>query len=647
MTDSKHTQILTTRHSLVQRAQMSTLWIAVAFVQCWLHGHRHGHGSCLTLDPLARAARARANTSMASWEALLDAASSPSGSGPSGSGPSGGGPSGGTASWEALLQEQASASVASDAAATSSGGHGWDSAVEAAAIVAAAALPEAGVAEADAQAAPDGAGLAAEHRSRRGRPSGSVLCRALVAQAMVDRDGGDNEAIAIADPDGMEGLRLQRLRQQAAHARGVLRARAEGHAAIQEQLRVAKATSSPVSQRLTALVAVLQHDPTKTKLRSQKDDLRIAHTLLDLPYKDGRTDDGGDGEEASRARRRGDCHVLSAVAEAKSLGVHWKTLQSDYNRLAAAVSLLASSNLASMLEALQRVCEGTGMTPSFFLWRVRYDETPLRTRSKLRGLVGISAEAKILQSEVEWCMVIKKGAAAEGGTPSYFMIRGSQPTWLQVVDRTTAECLKAAIQDVAPIPHIVHGMFTYKARLPTTDHYAANVRAELSILKDLREKSLAWGLLHLLCDVHKAHTCAARMFLLVKRDVSAIIDLALSTNQLGDFALMRRTLVQVVAQRLVIRQGRPPEHLQRYKLKVLDLYLSTEGRKQGLRTRRLQRASLLLVANGDWTKNDCVEHYFMPGTSPPMPILRQVLQGNQELLKRLRLSRLSDSVDRN
>lgn len=84
-----------------------------------------------------------------------------------------------------------------------------------------------------------------------------------------------------------------------------------------------------------------------------------------------------------------------------------------------------------------------------------YDETPLPTRvaDDLFGQERPGA-AKILQSSFEVSFVLRN---PQDDTCNSFTMR--VPTWLQAIDRNTAECLAAATEDVFYLPEAFSNAF--------------------------------------------------------------------------------------------------------------------------------------------------------------------------------------------
>lgn len=87
--------------------------------------------------------------------------------------------------------------------------------------------------------------------------------------------------------------------------------------------------------------------------------------------------------------------------------------------------------------------------------RHAYDETPLPTRlaDDLFGHARPGA-AKILQSSFEVSFILRN---PHDDTCNSFTMK--IPTWLQAIDRNTAECLSAATQDVFNLPEAFSNAF--------------------------------------------------------------------------------------------------------------------------------------------------------------------------------------------
>ena len=314
--------------------------------------------------------------------------------------------------------------------------------------------------------------------------------------------------------------------------------------------------------------------------------------------------------------------ITSQSAEAEILDITIPRLARSYRSLACALVCGSLASESHLVKYLVNAVSNGFLEPFLLVWRVRYDETPMpSTCLHSDGPSKASGIAKILQSEVEWLAVFR---CDDGNPYGYFALRSGRPTWLQLLERCTGEVLKAAVRDVASVPESFDIMFPRKVRQVTTDAYSANIRAESAVGREL--SPAGWVLLHLFCDVHKIHTVAGRMWKLVDGDISAVISLAISTNQLGDFSKFRSLLKAYIKEKLVvIKDSCPDEEANRYRRGVLALFLDTENRDLNITQRKLRAAALPLVANGDWRKHGIVEHYFIPGTSPPLSILPDVI----------------------
>lgn len=131
-----------------------------------------------------------------------------------------------------------------------------------------------------------------------------------------------------------------------------------------------------------------------------------------------------------------------------------------------------------------------------FIWKRRYDETPMkvRTRSQRQSLgldpiadasLESSTHAKLLQSELSLHLLIRKETGPDRG--KYFHFSGTVPAALQVLERNTGECLKSAVLahlESIPGASNVASLFEWFCHVAIVDRYAANLRAERSLLHD-------------------------------------------------------------------------------------------------------------------------------------------------------------------
>jgi hypothetical protein len=179
---------------------------------------------------------------------------------------------------------------------------------------------------------------------------------------------------------------------------------------------------------------------------------------------------------------------------------------------------------------------------------------------------------------------------------------------LQVVDRGTAECLRANIYQQLDIPLLksVQSLFPNQFGCTTADRAAPNDKCEATLGADLSQARL-----RLPCAAHIASTAQGRAFAPVDGIISGAIACSLAQQPTKSPQKLRREIAMVLYESCTVCSGPPPsdDAPERVHLAaVLDLCLSTS--EHGLQ----RRLVLWQCLTGDTT----CEQAFMIG----MPSLR-------------------------
>ena len=239
--------------------------------------------------------------------------------------------------------------------------------------------------------------------------------------------------------------------------------------------------------------------------------------------------------------------------------------------------------------------------------RSRYDETPLKIRSKA-AVAGseLSQHAKILQSELSLYTLVQHTETKE-----HLLFFGSVPCPLKLMDRTTAEVTKAAVcADVENVDDAaLEDFFQWKLRVATVDRYGANLKAERSILHD----SPGWTKYTKACDLHLASQILVKTTELAEKDISGLLSTALSQQGAGVLHILQEGLQQVLRERLIVCYEAPPAgRLQEHREQVLDMFLPVDIEKPS-RAVLLRRYIIAALFNGNYARQDVVEHYCVWG----------------------------------
>ena len=220
--------------------------------------------------------------------------------------------------------------------------------------------------------------------------------------------------------------------------------------------------------------------------------------------------------------------------------------------------------------AVRRAIE-SGFKPLVILKRRKYDETPLRIR--LRSVKDSSKEkeksvSKILQTLFSVRMLMRSP------TGEYQILQGIVPTYLQALDKNSAENLMSAqldLEDVIPEMAAVSKLFPLKIQHPVTDRCAANTRCELGIAA----QDPTWVLAHQYCRSHKIAQVQTKAVSLAESNISGLLALALSMQQAGSTADMRKVLNDIWSDDLHVQRGPAPEHAKEFREEIYNLFLGT------------------------------------------------------------------------
>ena len=132
-----------------------------------------------------------------------------------------------------------------------------------------------------------------------------------------------------------------------------------------------------------------------------------------------------------------------------------------------------------------------------------YDETPLKLRlsagknersSNSAATQETSTHAKLLQAELKLCMLVADCSTVTEEGPRYFQITGRAPTQLSIISANSGECLKqASLNHMELLPGLadMYANFNWVLHQATVDQFAANTRAERSILHDELDREVS------------------------------------------------------------------------------------------------------------------------------------------------------------
>eukprot|EP00971_Amphidinium_carterae_P036791 723405-Amphidinium_carterae.1 len=302
-------------------------------------------------------------------------------------------------------------------------------------------------------------------------------------------------------------------------------------------------------------------------------------------------------------------HHKSVVVRAEQLGISKSSLEKKVIRLAAGQLLYIK---------LQRCLLESGLVSSMhrgqllaYVESCSYDETPLKTMVSDAGIVvaslaghseshvyGSSAvdaipcltlksdsiSTKILQIRQGFAMVMK--------LPMGFVkIYGESPCALQAMQKGTSEVMKESLfRVVATSP--ASEQFAFRTRQVSSDQFKGNIRAEAAIHESRGHR---WQHLATYCEIHATSRAFHKTFdTNVPEHITGLIRCALSLRSGGAMTTFRRSLREIIRERVQIYFGRSSDAARLHRHHCLSLFL--DGSSNAL----LHRYLLSALPNGDW-----------------------------------------------
>lgn len=282
-------------------------------------------------------------------------------------------------------------------------------------------------------------------------------------------------------------------------------------------------------------------------------------------------------------------------------------------RLASALVQSQTCYIDLVLSQVLRSVASQGGRPVALVVRHRFDETPMRARSKQPfKMLGVSEAALVAQGapalagQVVEAGVTQKILQRDARCSAIFEVGGQHlcvtfELWcpLQLLGGKSAEILYEALRRWEPS---VLNKYSFERthHLFVTDGDSAIGR----MVREFRHDHKKDGVLHSLCSVHKVAACRDKPALLFDKDVSRLIHMSLFLHQGGRMSLLRVALVRLLQERVRILRGRASEGASRRRETMLDLLYSHMSHR-GV----LLRSILTHFLNGDWGHEGVIEHY--------------------------------------
>jgi hypothetical protein len=212
------------------------------------------------------------------------------------------------------------------------------------------------------------------------------------------------------------------------------------------------------------------------------------------------------------------------------------------------------------------------------------------------------APAKLFQTEISIQALVRvhKGDAS----PPEYIIFGLDPVCPpQVLQRTTAEIIGQALLQSSPVRWRCLQNFRLRARVTTSDRYAAQFGAE----RHVQATRPGWQRLHLPCEIHKSTAVQAKGLLLVDDAIAGMIRFALSLRLGGWMRIFHRALIREVVDTIEIQEGESSVEAKAYRQVSLSVFMGVGHH------RKIVQAIMGSLPNGDWRRQDVVQVFVRHG----------------------------------
>lgn len=271
-----------------------------------------------------------------------------------------------------------------------------------------------------------------------------------------------------------------------------------------------------------------------------------------------------------------------------------------------------------------------------FMAKFRFDETP--SKISVDNLMSsnipdpLAYQQKTTRSSKQLCKILQTEFSVSVVLQAHdvketMMLSTSVPTALQVLDRTTGNNIRQALEQswnaIPDLQSCTEG-FDFKCLLFNTDEYGANDLAQWG----MQLTRPGWLRLSTLCDIHKGSTCQGSVFSLSGPSISAVINLALSMTPAGSLGTMQSMLCDILTARFELRVGSPPYRPDAVKFRkdLLDLYLSVPSsfalqvgtsissrQRMKFGDKLKQRKIIEFFLNDDLRNHEQIIHWSKPG----------------------------------
>lgn len=316
----------------------------------------------------------------------------------------------------------------------------------------------------------------------------------------------------------------------------------------------------------------------------------------------------------------GNVHLESLSAESARFGCVPGHLARLRRELAAASLLVFASDTLHSMSNIADTAEQSGYKLRTFSEVMKYDETPMRTRTQDKeGTQALDAAIAVLGKHI----TLPLGSNFDNGpqkvlfgTRAYSMLLQKDsvfvlmvwkvPLWHVSMEGETANTFYDATQRTRLSTEGIARRFERKQRLCTTDGASAIGKVESALQFDM--KYADFHFLHTKCTVHRFANCYSTGMSFLPEDISALVHASLALQDGSSMVRFRRALRNIISERLErITDRAPPAHCAEHRASFLNMFFRTSSRRDRLRSVIVQA-----LANGDWSQ-EVVQHYCPAG----------------------------------
>eukprot|EP00971_Amphidinium_carterae_P066173 1310632-Amphidinium_carterae.2 len=275
---------------------------------------------------------------------------------------------------------------------------------------------------------------------------------------------------------------------------------------------------------------------------------------------------------------------------------------------------IAYSSNKLQIAYLQRVllfsvawAETNTWKPFLAIWKVKYDETPLRIKVAFpstdvqqgggqKNLDPQTSKVHVIDSS--WTLVFKDASIGEGEASlasRFKALQGHFAAQCRVTDRGNGEAIAAVLQQCHAPPEEIT-VFPRRVRVVESDALGANGRGERLLAAKATWSKDMWPRFISHCCAHKVHKAATSCFDLMPSLVTGLKNVCLLMASPGILAEFRKQLGIVVQQKFQLLHGVPrlTQSERQYRHEVLRVFQPQRVKAKIIVLKMSQ------MLNGDW-----------------------------------------------